>query len=64
MTPLPDKPEIVVLIDENRSVVGMATNVAPIENISVWSTRDLRSFEQDSKGLPFVKIYNGPDKAS
>ncbi len=53
MIPLPSEPVIVLLINNNDEVVGVASNVAPLPELKVDVTRSQRLFNELSLGKPF-----------
>jgi hypothetical protein len=55
MTPLPEKCKMVVFINKDREVGGYATNVAP--EVEIVQTRNLETFKEATKGMPFVVEY-------
>lgn len=55
MTPLPENPKMVVLINENREVVAYATNIAP--TVEIVQTRSLERFNDEKRGMPFDVEY-------
>ncbi len=57
MIPLPSNPTVVLLIGDDDTIVGIATNVDP--NLDVQATRSQRIFNELALGKPFVK---GGDK--
>ena len=61
MTPLPQNPVVVVLVNEQREVVASATNVSP--DLKIVTTRNAERFEQEALGKSFVdrKWMNGPE---
>ena len=55
MTPLPDKPKIVILVKPLSSqLIGVATNIGPGVEVEVWTTPN--TFNDRSKGLPFQSV--------
>jgi hypothetical protein len=52
MTPLPEKPVVVIQIDKYGAVVSVATNVS--ENLKIEVAADKPTFKYKSKGMPFV----------
>ena len=54
MFPLPLNPKVVLLLDDNDEVVGVASNVAPIGELTVDVTRSERLYNDLVKGLPFA----------
>lgn len=53
MTPLPQNPKVIVLVDANGTAVKTATNVAP--DLEVVVTNDPVKFAVDVANQPFVK---------
>ncbi len=56
MIPLPMNPTVVLLLNDNDEVVGVASNVAPIPELKVDVTRSLRLFDELSLGKPFKGV--------
>lgn len=60
MTPLPDKPKVVILIDDADRIVGVASNIAPLPEFTVEATRSQRLFDELAMGQPFKSGTNQP----
>lgn len=54
MTPLTVDPTIVVLVNENKEVVGIATNIAP--DVKVLVARNRARFDSVACNMPFVQV--------
>lgn len=54
MTPLTQNPIVNVLVDRNNNVVGVATNIAPLNEMTVIVTDDQNTFNKLAIGEPFV----------
>jgi hypothetical protein len=54
MTPLPTNPTVIALVDDNNQVVGVATNVAPLNDMIVIVTNNQNQFNELSKGKTFI----------
>jgi len=63
MTPLPDKPTVVILIDDADRIVGVASNIAPLSEFKVEATRSQRLFDEMALGKPFNQS-TGPKTSS
>lgn len=55
MTPLTVNPTVTLLVNELGSVLGIATNVAPINELTINVTKSPAEFQELSLGKPFVK---------
>lgn len=55
MTPLPEKCKLVVLINKDREVIAVASNIAP--EVEIVQTRNIETFNEAKKGMPFVTEY-------
>ena len=53
MTPLPTHPKVVLLINNNDEVVQVASNIAPLPELTVEVTRSHRLFDELALGKPF-----------
>lgn len=52
MIPLPENPTVVVLVDDRKLPVAVATNVSPELNLIIANTS--KAFEDEARGKPFV----------
>jgi hypothetical protein len=53
MTPLPANPMVVILLDDNDRVVGVASNIAPLPELQVDVTRSQRLYDEMALGKSF-----------
>lgn len=51
MTPLPDRPMIVINLDDKGNVKDIATNISP--DVELYVVRSDELFRWDSEGMPF-----------
>jgi hypothetical protein len=56
MTPLPVNPTVVVLIDEDNNVVKVASNIAPLPELTVRVLTSPQAFEDEAAGKPFNQV--------
>jgi uncharacterized membrane protein YkgB len=61
MTPLTQDPYVKVLTDKDGMVVGVATNICPLQELHVLVTHSQTFFNKEAQGAPFV---SGADKVS
>lgn len=54
MTPLTVDPTVVVLVNENKEVIGIASNIAP--DVKVLVTRNREKFDRAAANKPFVAV--------
>jgi len=53
MTPMPVNPTVVILIDDSDRIVGVASNIAPLPELTVEATRSQRLFDELALGKTF-----------
>jgi len=58
MTPLPVNPKVVVLLNPEGKVEGVASNIAPTPELEVIVTNSPAEFREASLGKPFVQPAN------
>lgn len=51
MTPLPQNPEVVILLGPDRGVLAIASNIDP--NMTVTVTSDVSTYKNAALGKPF-----------
>jgi hypothetical protein len=54
MIPLTVNPTVEILLDDKNNIVGIATNIAPIEEMTVNVTTSQRLFDGAALGKSFV----------
>ena len=54
MFPLPTNPKVVLLLDDNDQIVGVASNIAPLGELKVEVTRSERIYNDLVRGVPFA----------
>lgn len=58
MTPLTHKPTVNVLLNPEGKVEGIATNIAPLDELTVTFTKDRAEFAEQAANKPFVGQSN------
>lgn len=53
MTPLPENPTIVILLNARGTIAEFSTNVAPTHKVQIQVTKNVNEYEQLTKGKPF-----------
>lgn len=53
MTPLPQKPTVVILLNECGTVLKVASNIAPLPELTVVATTTEKQFNQEALGKSF-----------
>ncbi len=53
MIPLPMNPTVILRLNDNDEVIGVASNVAPLPELRLEVTRSQRIFDELAKGKPF-----------
>lgn len=53
MTPLPQNPKVVILVDGNGNVARVASNIAPLPELEVKVTDNPHDFAEEAAGKSF-----------
>lgn len=57
MTPLPSKPTIVVRVDSQGNPICVASNIAPLPELTIQVVRSKDEFDEAALGKPFNQIH-------
>lgn len=58
MIPLPANPKIVILLNEQGTIINVASNVSPLPNLEVQVLTLKAAFDIESLGMPFNQETN------
>jgi hypothetical protein len=53
MTPMPVNPKVVILVNKDGFPIKIASNIAPLPELSVVTVHGELSFENEAAGMPF-----------